>query len=120
MSETFKLASNLTPFARLCDRFVAGGYGEGYDFRRQLELLSGIEGIDGVALGWPCQFHDGAALRTLLADLGLRLGTVDTDIYTEACFKHGSLSNPDPAIRRMAIDRAKGTIDAALAAGRRT
>ena len=99
------------------DRFVTGGYGEGNAFRRQLELLARINGIDGVALAWPCHFRDGAALRALLADIGLQLGTVDTDVYTEACFKHGSLANPEPAVRRMAIERVKGAIDAALAAG---
>ena len=112
-----KLASNLAPFSRLSDRFVPGGYGEGLDFPRQLEALAAIEGIDGVALGWPCQFQDGAALRELLAGLGLELSTVDTDIYTEARFRQGSLSNPDPALRRAAIDRARGALDAARAAG---
>ena len=43
----FKLASNLAPFSRLSDRFVSG-YGEGYAFEKQLELLSGIDGIAGV------------------------------------------------------------------------
>lgn len=117
MEHEFKLASNLAPFSRLCDRFVAGGYGQGCTFDEQLQKLAKIEGIRGVDLAWPCQFTDGAALRKTLAKHGLQLGTVDTDVYTEARFKHGSLSNPDPAIRRAAIERAKGAIDAAVEAG---
>lgn len=117
MSSDFRLASNLAPFSRLCDRFVPGGYTEGYEFEKQLEMLSRIDGIDGVALAWPCQFQDGSALKKTLADHGLKLGTVDTDIYTEARFKLGSLSNPDAGIRRAAVDRVKGAIDAAVAAG---
>jgi len=117
MSYKLKLASNLAPFSRLRDRFVTGGYGEGYAFERQLELLAGLEGLAGVALAWPCQYQDGAALKRTLERYGLALSTTDIDVYTEPCFKNGSLSNPDPQIRRLAIDRAKGAIDAALEAG---
>lgn len=117
MSSEWKLASNLAPFSRLSDRFVPSGYSKGYEFRKQLEQLAAIEGISGVALAWPCQFQDGAELKKVLAEVGLKLGTVDTDVYTEALFKKGSLSNPDPKIRRAAIDRVKGAIDAALEAG---
>ena len=117
MTVELKLASNLAPFSQLCDRFVPSGYGEGYEFQKQLEMLSQVDGIDGVALAWPCQFQDGAELKKMIADHGLALGTVDTDVYTEARFKNGSLSSPDPSIRRAAVDRAKGTIDAAQAAG---
>jgi xylose isomerase len=117
MDSAFRLATNLAPFSRLSDRFVPRGYGEGYAFEKQLELVSGIEGIAGVALAWPCQFENGATLRRQLGEHGLQVGTVDADIYTEARFRHGSLTNPDPAIRRAAVDRIKGAIDAALAAG---
>jgi xylose isomerase len=117
MGTDFKLASNLAPFSRLSDRFVCGGYGDGYAFEKQLELISTAGGIAGVALGWPCQFDDGAVLRTQLANHGLQLATVDTDIYTEPRFRLGSLTNVDPAVRRAAVERIKGTIDAALTAG---
>jgi xylose isomerase len=117
MSNDLKLGSNLVPFSRLRDRFVAEGYREGHEFEKQLELLAGIDGITGVALAWPCQYQDGAALKEVLDRHGLALSTTDTDVYTEAQFKHGSLSNPDPRIRRAAIDRARGAIDAALEAG---
>jgi len=117
MTSDIKLASNLAPFSRLSDRFVPSGYCEGYEFRKQLEMLAAIDGISGVGLGWPGQFKDGAALKKTLAEHGLALATVDTDVYTEARFKLGSLSNPDASIRRAAIDRAKGAIDAAVAAG---
>ena len=109
--------SNLCPFSRLSDRFVPGGYTEGYDLSHQLAMLSQVKGITGVALAWPCHFHDPAAVKRALDDTGLRICTLDTDVYTEARFKHGSLSNRDPKIRRAAIDRIKGTIDAAAEFG---
>jgi xylose isomerase len=102
----------------LLDRFVPSGYTAGYAFEKQLEMLAGIKGIPGVALGWPCTgFKDGAALRRTVENHGLKLATLDANIYTEARFKHGSLTSPDPAIRRAAVQRVKATIDAAAQAG---
>jgi xylose isomerase len=117
MNNDLKLATNLVPFSRVCDRFVPGGYNEGYDFRKKLEMAGAIAGIKAVALGWPSQFQDGAAIKKMLDDMGLKLGLVEPDIYGDPCFKNGSISNPDPKIRRLAIERIKGTIDAALQAG---
>ncbi len=117
MNREFKLASNLVPFSQVSDRFVPTGYKQGYEFNKQLDMLATVEGITGVALAWPCQFKDGAVVKKNLANHGLKLGTVDTDIYTEAKFRNGSLSNRDHKIRQAAIDRIKGAIDAALDAG---
>jgi xylose isomerase len=117
MNNDLKLATNLVPFSRVSDRFVPGGYKEEYEFRKKLEMAAAIEGIKAVALGWPSQFQDGAALKKMLDDMGLKLGVIEPDIYTESRFKNGSISNPDPQIRRQAIERIKGTIDAALEAG---
>ena len=41
MSNRFKLASNLVPFSRICDRFVAEGYTDSDTFETQLEKLAG-------------------------------------------------------------------------------
>lgn len=117
MNFDLKLATNLAPFSSLRDRFVPSGYIQGYEFDKQLEKVSRIEGIGAVALAWPTQFEDGGTLKGKLSDHGLNLATVDTDLYSEAKFKLGSLSNPDADIRRAAIDRVKGAIDAALEAG---
>ena len=115
--DDIKLGSNLCPFSRLSDRFVPGGYTEGYELPRQLEMLSQVEGVAGVAMAWPCQFQDAAALKRALDGSRLSLCTVDTDVYTEAKFKQGSLSNRDAKIRRQAVDRICGAIDAACEFG---
>jgi xylose isomerase len=76
-----------------------------------------VDGIEGVALGWPSQFEDGAQVKALLASVGLRLSTVEPDIYSDARFKHGSLTNRDAGIRRESVAIIKAAIDAALAGG---
>ncbi|MDD5705894.1 MAG: sugar phosphate isomerase/epimerase [Kiritimatiellae bacterium] len=112
-----KLGSNLCPFSRLSDRFVTAGYCRGYKFEKQLELLAGVKGISGTGYGWPGAIKTGAALRRSMDKHGLKLVTLDVDIYTDARFKLGSLTNPDPKIRRAAIARVKAALDAAEEAG---
>ena len=113
MSDLIKLATNLTPFSRISDRFVPGGYRQGLDFAQQLQQVTKVEGISAVALGWPGPYGNPKELCRLLQDNHLELATLDTDIYTEPRFKQGSLSNPDAAIRQAALDRIKETMDAA-------
>ena len=118
MSVRFRLASNLVPFSRICDRFVPSGYCEGYELSKQLEMLSAIDGIDGIGIGYPCSgVASGADLKKLLDHHGLAWGISDADIYTEARFKHGSLSNRNPEIRAAAMDRIKEAIDGSVEGG---
>jgi sugar phosphate isomerase/epimerase len=118
MSDRFKLASNLIPFSRICDRFVADGYTDGDAFETQLEKLSAIDGIDGIAIGFPGPpVASGTELRRVLDRHGLVWAISDADIYTERRFKNGSLSNPDPAIRTAAMDRIKQAIDGSVEGG---
>jgi hypothetical protein len=51
MDNDLKLATNLVPFSQVCDRFVPGGYNDGHEFRKKLEMAGAIEGIKAVALG---------------------------------------------------------------------
>jgi len=117
MSAPFRLASNLVPFSKICDRFVPTGYCEGYELAEQLEMLAAIEGIDGIGIGFPGPAESGTALKKILDDHGLKWGISDADIYTEARFKHGSLSNRDPAIRAAAMERIKEAIDGSVEGG---
>jgi xylose isomerase len=117
MTAGIKLGSNLCPFSRLSDRFVSGGYMEGYPLPKQLEMLSKVGGIQGVGLGWPSHFKEPEVLKRVLNDTGIVVSTTEPDIYSEARFKQGSLSNRDPKIRRAAIDRIKQTIDIAVEFG---
>jgi len=117
MSPTPKLASNLVPFSRICDRFVPSGYCEGYEFNTQLEMLAAVDGIDGIGIGFPGPAESGAALKKILDSHGLVWGISDADIYTEPRFKHGSLSNRDPKIRTAAMDRVKEAIDGSVEGG---
>jgi len=48
--------------------------------------------------------EDYAALRDYAADLGLQLGTINSNTFQEDLYKFGSLTHVDEAVRRKAID----------------
>jgi xylose isomerase len=116
MAKPLKLASNLCPFSPLRDRFVPEGYTGKCAFPRQLEKLAAMDGISGVALGWPGPYKNAAELKRRIGDYGLKLSTLEPNLYSERQFKNGSFTHPDSKIRRAAIDRTRATIDAALEA----
>jgi xylose isomerase len=117
MSYEYKLSSNLVPFSGVCDRFVSGGYHQGYEFSKKLEMAAAIDGITGAGVGWPCGLPNGTAIRKAFDAAGLELCCVEPDIYTNPLYKDGSLTNPDPKIRRASIDLIKTTIDIGIEAG---
>lgn len=117
MDGTLRIDTATTSFNSRADRFVKGGYQEQLPFERQLEMIAAVEGITGVALDFPSQYDDPAALRALLDPLGLALGMTEIDMYSEAKWRFGSLSSLDDAVRDEAIALCKRGVDAAIAAG---
>src|SRR5262245_25536539 len=52
-------------------------------------------------------FPDGTeagVIATRAASLGLRIGSINPNVFQDQCYKYGSLANRDPAIRRRALD----------------
>lgn len=111
-----KIDTATTSFSSCADRFVRGGYKQQFPFERQLEMIAAVEGITGVALDYPSQYEDPAALRALLEPQGLALGMTEIDMYSEAKWRFGSLSSLNDATRAEAIALCKRGIDAAIEA----
>lgn len=65
-----------------------------------------------VSLHIPWDFvNDFSALRLYAEDLGMKLGTINTNTFQDDAFKLGSLTHGDPKIRRKAIDHHFQCID---------
>jgi xylose isomerase len=78
-----------------------------------------VGGIDAADLNYPDHF-DGqtpAALARVLGDAGMALNGLAMRYYTDPGFARGAFTNPDPAVRRAAIDLTKRGIDAGAAMG---
>ena len=76
------------------------------------------EGLTDVDLNYPDHLGtDPAATGRAIRDLGLAVNGLAMRYYSNPAFKIGAFTNPDPAVRREAIDLTKRGIDAARAAG---
>jgi xylose isomerase len=108
------LPNRLRYAARLNAFKVAGG--------TVADMIRGAGQVGGLAaadLNYPDHFaaHDPAALSGLLAEAGLVLNGLAMRYYTEAGFKLGAFTHPDPGVRRAAVDLTKRGIDACAAMG---
>lgn len=75
-----------------------------------------VPGLTELDLNYPDHASGNPAeVATLVTDCGLRLNGLAMRYYTNPAFKRGAFTNPDPAVRREAIDLTKRGIDAARA-----
>jgi xylose isomerase len=71
-----------------------------------------VDGSLGVEAHYPNEINDDLldAYRRLEADTGIRVITVIPNLFYERRFEFGSLSNPDDAVRRVAIERTTAAL----------
>lgn len=60
---------------------------------------------------------DPAAIAARAASLGIRIGSINPNLFQDQCYKLGSVTNRDPAIRRRAIDHVLASIKLGSAVG---
>ena len=103
-------------FGSFAERYVPGGYNALYEFENMLEVMSGIEGLDGLAVWWPGHpyIDEPAKLKSILSNHGLRVSDIGPDIWSDPVFKYGSISSPDKSIRKKAIEVTKKNMDLAV------
>lgn len=60
---------------------------------------------------------DVAAVAAKAKSLGVRIGSINPNVFQDQCYKLGSVSNRDPAIRRRAIDHLLDSVKLGAAVG---
>src|SRR5262250_121120 len=63
---------------------------------------------------------DAAAVAAQARSLGLRIGSINPNVFQDQCYKLGSLTNRDPAIRRRAVEHMLECVRIAQAVGSNT
>jgi L-rhamnose isomerase/sugar isomerase len=76
----------------------------------QVHQFTGLAPSVALHIPWD-MVDDYAALATYAADLGVRLGTINSNVFQDDDYKFGSLTHLDPRIRRKAIDHHMACID---------
>lgn len=84
----------------------------------QVHRFTGLAPSVALHIPWD-KVDDYAALSAFAADLGVALGTINSNTFQNDEYKFGSLTHVDPAIRRKAIDHHLECIDIMDATGSR-
>ena len=97
------------------DRFHE--YNQPLDLDQKFELLSNIDGYDGVEIVYPYEVNDPVATRKVLTKHGLNIAAINVNVKAEPEFRNGGLTSHDRAIRDKAVRFIKEAKDFAAAVG---
>ena len=97
------------------DRFHE--YNEPLDLEGKFELMTRIEGYDGVELVYPYEVNDPETTKELLRKYGLNIAAVNVNVKAEPEFRNGGLTSHDKGVRAKAVRFIKEAKDFAAAAG---
>jgi L-rhamnose isomerase / sugar isomerase len=84
----------------------------------QVHLYTGVAPSVALHIPWD-KVEDYAKLAKAAADSGIRLGTINANLFQDNDYMLGSVTNVDPAIRRKALDHIFECIDVMDATGSR-
>ncbi|HEX4223722.1 MAG TPA: L-rhamnose isomerase [Pseudonocardiaceae bacterium] len=83
---------------------------EKIDDAAQVHAFTGIAPSVALHIPWD-RVDDYAALAKYAEDAGIRLGTINANVFQDDDYKLGSVANPDPAVRRKALDHLLECVD---------
>jgi sugar phosphate isomerase/epimerase len=111
-------------FATRINSFASGAeaYWPGQAGKPTLAMLiaraATVEGLSELDLNYPDHIgQDPLQVGRQVRDAGLSISGLAMRYYTNPAFKRGAFTNPDPAVRREAIDLTRRGIDAARSMG---
>src|SRR6266508_4847523 len=77
---------------------------------------TGVASSVALHIPWD-RVEDFGALKDRARELGLRLGAINPNLFQEPEYKLGSLCNPDPAVRRRAVEHVRECVEIASTLG---
>ena len=83
---------------------------EKIDDAAQVHALTGAAPSVALHIPWD-SVPDFGELAAYAKDAGMRIGTINANVFQDDDFRLGSVANPDPAIRRKAVDRLLECVD---------
>lgn len=105
-AESPRIATHLGPFGSGGDRYNLKGYRAADAIEERIRLASTVKGLSGIELNFRGLVNEdnAATFKVLLDEVGLACANVSMNVWGEAKWAQGSLSNPNPAIRQDAKD----------------
>jgi xylose isomerase len=102
---SFSFSAGIWMFGRFVDRFATDGYGPEVTMPDAIRSAGLVEGMTALDLNYPFwgPSVSVAQVSDALAEAGLRAQAITPDIYSRE-FRAGAFTNPDPKVRRRALD----------------
>ena len=117
MQADHRFATRLNSFASKPRAYWPEGHGKP-TVLQMAERAATAKGLTDVDLNYPDHLGaDASATGDAIRDLGLAVNGLAMRYYSNPAFKIGAFTNPDPSVRREAIELTKRGIDAAREAG---
>ena len=110
-----KVSTGIWFLGATSDRFVRQGYREDRSIEERFRLAATIPGVRGLEMHYPTEVTEETyrPLKHLADDLGLSIVQFCPHLWVDPKWKFGQFSNPDPSLRREALDLAKRTTEIA-------
>lgn len=104
-------SAGLWVFAQSAEKF--GGYTGTHPVKEQVKAAASVPGLKGLELISPLHVtvDNANEVKSWLEDAGLKPVSVNPYVWTEAIWKRGAFTSPDPKVRREAIDTGKRAIE---------
>jgi L-rhamnose isomerase/sugar isomerase len=99
-----------TRFKVFAQRGVPRTPQEKIDDAAQVHRFTGVAPSVALHIPWD-RVDDYAALAAHAEERGLRIGAVNTNVFQDDDYMLGSVTNPDPAVRRKALDHLLEAVD---------
>ncbi len=100
---------------KVSDRFHE--YQSSRDLRERLDMARQVTNADGIEIVYPSEFYHRNETLKLLKESGLKISAVNLNVKQEKRWQQGSFTNPDPEIRRQAVQEMKIAMDLAAELG---
>ncbi len=112
---SLKISAGVWYLGATSDRFVKQGYRPDRTMEEKFKIAAKIKGVGGLEMHYPTEVTDAnyKFLKKLANDLGLKIVQFCPHLWVDPRWKFGQFTNPDPKLRREAIDLAKRTMDLA-------
>jgi L-rhamnose isomerase/sugar isomerase len=95
-----------TRFGRFLQPAAATTIEEKFADAGQVHELMGITPTLALHVEWdlPNGVQDVPAIKALEKKYGIRAGSINPNLFSRQEYKHGSIANPDPAVRRLGVE----------------
>ena len=114
-------ANTGTRFGKFLQPAAASTIEEKFADAAEVNRLTGVTPTIALHVLWdmPNGIHDAAEVKSLEKRFGIRAGSINPNLFQDQQYKYGSLCNPDPNIRRQAVDHVLDSVEIAKATGSR-